>query len=303
MSEIDEVYAAIEESAGLVGADFSRNTVRPVLTAFRAALPDAGIVFSLSTGASHAGELDYTISLPVALGDPYAIAREHRLVPESDHPVGALLSDLQGRWNINEYLIDCGVVAGFSKVYAHFLHDVQTVPALAAVPSMPPSVAANADFFARHGLADVAMLGIDYPKQTVNLYFQVPAGGLDPAAVRAVLRDLGVPDPAGPLVEYAATSFRVYVTLGWDSDRIERICFAPPPTRGVLTTGRPTPPAVLEPEIEKFVRTAPHTYAGERIVIMAVKWAPDEEYLNLGSYFQLSPIMRKLWLEFYAEEL
>jgi hypothetical protein len=294
---------AVEESARLVGATCPPDGVRPILTAYRDALPESGIVFSVSTGERHAGELDFTITVPLAVGDPYEIALAHGLVEPTDHPVGALLADLRGRWPIHEHLIDCGVVAGFNKVYANFPHHQQPVAALAGIPSMPASLAENRPWFARYGLDSVAMLGIDYPQQTLNVYFAVPEGGLAPETIRTMIRELGFPEPTAPVLEFARRAFRVYVTLDWDTSAIRRICFAPPPIRGAFTTDPPPIPGPIEAHIEKFIRTAPRTYQGERITIAAAKWSAGGEYLNLGSYYQLSPLMRRLWQEMYQEQV
>lgn len=297
----EDVYSAVAEAARLVGAPCSREGVWPILTAYGDALAEAGIVFSVSSGKGLPGELDYTITVPSGVGDPYAVALSNGFVEETDHPVGRLLADVQAHVPVSEHLIDCGVVSGFSKIYAHFPHDLQGVAKLAGIPSMPRAVAENADFFARHHLTDVAMIGIDYQRRTVNLYFaQLPDECRTAENILAVHGALGLPAPSEEMLAFAQKSFRVYVTLDWESSRIERICFAPPPVRGWNPSVLPAP---VEPEVEEFVRSSPRSYAGEPIVISAVKWTPDGEYLNLGPYYQLSPMMKKLWLEVYGEQV
>ncbi|MFG2603360.1 aromatic prenyltransferase [Streptomyces sp. NPDC048514] len=297
----EDVYSAIEEASQLVGAPCSRENVWPILTAYGDTLAEAGIVFSVSSGKGQSKELDYTITVPSGVADPYAVARSNGFVEETDHPVGTLLSDIQARVPVSEHLIDCEVVSGFGKIYAHFPHDLQAVAKLAAIPSMPASVAENADLFARHHLNDVAMIGIDYRRKTVNLYFaQLPAECTEAENILSLHRELGLPEPGERMLAFAGKSFRVYVTLGWDSAEIERICFAPPPVRNwdpsIL-------PAAIEPDVEKFVANSPRSYAGDPIVISAVKWDADGSYLNIGPYYQLSPMMRKLWLEVYGERV
>ncbi len=112
---------------------------------------------------------------------------------------------------------------------------------LAALPSMPPAVTANLGLFARHGLDEVAMTGIDYRSRTVSLYFQFtehnsprphPGG---PAA-----RDRTAPASEG-MLEFAAGSFRANVTLGWDSPDIARVAFAPPLGPGLDLAKIPAP--------------------------------------------------------------
>ncbi len=301
-SAIENVSSAIEESARLVGAAYSRDRVRPILTAYGDALAEAGIIFSVTTGTR---ELEYTITVPPGGDDPYALALSNGFVAETDHPVGALLSDIQGRCSISEYLIDCGVIGGFKKIYSLFPpDDMQELSKLADIPSMPRGLAENAGFFARHGLHDVAMTSIDYQRRTVNLYFSnLSAECVEQKTILSMLREIGLPEPNKQMLEFVKKSLRIYVTLGWDSSKIERISFAPPPSRRLITSDLSTLPARIGPEIEQFVRSAPHTYAGERILILAVKWSPDGEYLDFGSYYQLSPTMRKIWMAIHKEQV
>ncbi|MEU9109454.1 aromatic prenyltransferase [Streptomyces xanthophaeus] len=286
-AEVEKLYSAIEESARLVGAAFSRDKVWPILNAYGDALTAGRVVFSAQIGNKRqAGELEYTIQVSPGI-DPYAQALSSGFVTETDHPVGTLLSDLQARVSVDEYFIDCGVVGGFKKVYALFPHDLQGVSKLADIPSMPPALAENADFFSRHGLDATALIGIDYQNKTMNVYFQLPsAGNLDPKTIRSMLSEIGLPEPDEKMLEFACKSYRVYTTLSWDSSKIQRISLAPPPRRNLDLSELPAP---VEPGIERFVKNAPHTYAGERVTVVAAKWTPDGGHLDLGSYYQIPP--------------
>ncbi|MEZ0069972.1 hypothetical protein ABIA32_006020 [Streptacidiphilus sp. MAP12-20] len=282
----EELYSAIEESAHLVGAACSRDNVWPILSAFGEGLAEALIVFSVQTGGRHAGELDYSFTTPPGFGDPYPHALSHGFVSETDHPVGSVLSDIQGRWAIREHFIDAGVVGGFKKLYAHFPDDLQKVSALADIPSMPSAVAENASFFARYGLDEVAMIGVDYNRRTMNLYFQFAAEGRpEPSAILSMLREIGLHEPDQRMLEFAQKSMRANITLSWDSPKIVRVCFAPPPGRGMEPSAVPAP---IEPHIERFVTSAPRAYDGERMSLYGVKWFPDGEYIDVCTYYRLA---------------
>ncbi len=304
VAAVDGVYQAIEESAQLVNATGSGDKLRSILTAYQDVLAQAGIVFTVQTGERNAGELDYTISFASGCDDPYGVAVAHGFVVPTGHPVDNLLSDLRDRYPISEYMIDCGVAGGFKKVYAHFPLALRTVRELTDSPSMPPALAANADLLARHGFHEVAMIAIDYRRRTMNAYFtRLSPASLDPASIRSFLREIGLPEPDEALVEFAARSFRVNVTIGWDTPGIMRVCFAPAPGRGLLAAAPPAITDRLGPHIEKFVRNAPHSYGGASINLFGVKWTPEGECLDVASYYQASPLMRKMWMAFYKEEL
>lgn len=295
-AEVENVYSAIEESARLLDIACSRDKVWPILTAYRDALAEAVIVFAMAAGR-RAGELDYSISIPSALGDPYAVALSNGFTAETDHPVGAVLSDIQERCPIGMHAIDCGVVGGFKKTYSFFPTDnLQRVSKLADIPSMPRGLAENASFFTRYGLDDkVTMTSVDYQNRTVNLYLgNLSAECLEPKTILSMLRESGLPEPSEQALEFAQKSFAIYPTFNWDSSKIERICFA------VITTDPMAIPAQAEPEIAQFAKSAPHAYAGERTLVYGVTFSPGEEYYKLGSYYQVNSQTRKLVKAFDA---
>jgi Aromatic prenyltransferase Orf2 len=288
---LDDVYSAIEVSARLLDVPCSRARVWPFLTAYGDGVSEGAIILSVSTGTR---ECDYTIEVPPGIDDPYAHALSNGFVTATDHPVGALLPDVRARVSVDEYFFDCGVDGGFKKLYASFRNDVQKVAFLADIPSMPRAVAENAGFFARHGLDEVSVVGIDYRCRTMNLYFQVPAavaGDLEPRTILSMLRQSGLPEPDEQMLGLACGAYRIYVTLGWDSSRIQRMSFAPRPGPGVDLAAVQER---LEPQITRFMGGTPYAYAGERIGILVPKWTAAGDHLNLGFYYQVSPRAKPL---------
>ena len=289
--ELADLYSTIEESARLLDVACSRERVWPVLAAYGDALAQAVIAFRVATGAGHAGELDCRFTIPKDV-DPYALALSKGLTAPTDHPVGALLSDIQAGFPIDSHGIDFGVVGGFKKTYSFFpADDLQESSRLAGIPSMPRSLAGNVGFFARHGLADiVSLIGIDYPHRTINVYFGgAPTECFEPQTVRSMLREIGLPDPSEQMLRLGREAFGIYVTMGWDSPKIERVCLA------VMTPDPTALPTQLEPRIEHFVRNVPYGVADRRFVY-AVTSTAGGEYYKLQSYYQWRPQMLDLML-------
>ncbi|MFD5453058.1 aromatic prenyltransferase [Streptomyces sp. NPDC003470] len=282
-----ELRAVVEDSARLLGVACSHDTVAPVLSAYAETFDhDATVVaFRVATGKRHIGELDCRFTTHPTHRDPYALALSNGLTPRTDHPVGALHSALQERLPVDSHGIDFGVVGGFKKIYSFLTPDaLQDVQALIGIPSMPRSLAANRDFLTRHGLDDrVGVVGIDYPHRTVNVYFNdVPAECFEPGTIRAMLRESGFVEPSEQMLELGTSAFGLYVTLSWDSARIERICYA------VTTTDLQTLPVRVAPEIEKFVSSVPHSGA-DRKFVYGVALAPEGEYYKLESHYKWKP--------------
>ncbi|NUS16125.1 MAG: prenyltransferase [Streptomyces sp.] len=282
--ELTDLYAAIEESSRLMEVPFSREKVWPILAAYGDALMEQVVAFRVSTGARAAGELDCRFMLPADV-DPYAVALEKGLTPKLDHPVGSLIGELHREFPIDASAVDFGVVTGFTKTWTFFaLDDLQSVSELIGLPSLPPSIAGNLDFFTTYGLTDrVSLIGIDYVAKSVNLYFgAAPREIFSADGITSMLRDAGLPAPSDELVQLGAQAFGIYTTLTWDSPRIER-----------LTLSRMTPdpmslPVTIGPRIEHFVKNAPYN-TEDRQFVFAIAATASGEYHKLQSYYKWQP--------------
>ncbi|WP_020673231.1 aromatic prenyltransferase [Amycolatopsis nigrescens] len=283
-AELERIYSVIEETAQLVDVACSRAKVWPVLTTFGDTLAQAAIAFRVATGARYVGELDCRFSIRMDV-DPYSTALSNGLTEETDHPIGALLSEIHDRFPIETLGVDFGVVGGFRKIYAFFPgEDLQSLSKAADMPSMPRSLAGNLDFFTRYGLSErVTGISIDYPSRTTNVYFGwTPADRFDTKTVLSMLRDLELPDPSEQMLTVAKEAFGMYLTLSWDSPKILRFCF-PMPTPDPTTL-----PVQLEPKIEQFTRGVSRGSAMGKYVYAATS-TPDGEYYKLSSYYQWRP--------------
>jgi hypothetical protein len=281
--EVKQLYSAIEESARQLDVAFSPDKVWPILTAYGDAFGhDATMVaFRVATSMRHAGELDCRFMVHPKERQPYAVALSSGITPATDHPVGTLLTDIQDRCPVDGYGIDFGVVGGFKKTYCFFTPDtLQKVSTLADMPSMPRSLAENADFFARHGMADkVNVIGIDYGHRTVNVYLGAPAECYEPKTIRSILRELGMAEPSEQMLKLGEKSFGLYITLSWESSKIERICYA------VTATDLASLPIPVEPEIAQFAKSIPYG-AAERKFVYGIALTPEGEYHKLEAHLK-----------------
>ncbi|MBF4996467.1 prenyltransferase [Nocardia sp. BSTN01] len=284
-SALDDLYVAIEKSARLANVPCTRDAVSPVLTAFGTMLTQSVISFRVVTEARRAGDLDYRfLTLPNDI-DPYDIARSNGLLPQTDHPIGSLLDQVRKHCPVDSYGIDIGVAGGFKKIWPFFPTDaVQNVTELAALPSMPAGLADHIDMFARHGLADkVGLLGIDYHDKTMNVYFPgLPAEHFAPEAVAALHRDAGFPEPSAQFLALTAKAFDIYATFGWESSRIERLCFP------VITPDPGTLPIPIEPRFRELADKAPFATNDRRFTFAATSSPAGESY-KFSWFYQWQP--------------
>ncbi|WP_246886403.1 aromatic prenyltransferase [Streptomyces sp. GESEQ-4] len=280
---MEGLYGAIEETAGLLDISPSREKVEPILSAYD--LDKVVVAFRVTTRGSKDLDCRFT-ALP---GDvnPYLYAVSQGIAEATDHPVGTLLEDVQEHLPVTAHGVDFGVVAGFKKTWTFLPADnLQKLSKVAALPSMPRSLSQNLDFYARYGLDDKnSMIGIDYPSRTVNVYFlQFPAECREPETVRAMLRDLGLPEPSPRMLHLARQAVGIYTTLNWESSKIRRITFATmvPDARALADR------VAVEPGIEKFAQNVSHTYPGAVQGLYNVASHTGGEYFKLQTYYQLS---------------
>jgi hypothetical protein len=275
-AELEDLYSAIEESAGLVDVACSRDTVWPILTAYDAARQNI-IAFRVATDTRDDGDFHCRFSLHDGV-EPYGVALSKGLTTQTDHPVGTLLKEMQERCPIDSSGVDFGVVCGFRKIWVYFPDgDFQRLSTLVDIPSMPSSLADNVGLFARHGLDDrVDVAGINYHHKTVNLYFPEPP---DPETVRSLHRDIGLPEPSEQMLKFCAGAFGFYITLSWDSPKIERISF------GAKSQDPMALPIQLGRKIEHFVNNVPYGVDDPKLIYAAMT-STGEEYYKLQAYYR-----------------
>ncbi|MFI9581843.1 aromatic prenyltransferase [Streptomyces sp. NPDC052236] len=292
-TELAGLYSVIEESARLLDVACSRDKVWPILTAYEDVIPQSAIAFRAETSARRAGDFSCRFTMIPKGVDPYALALSNDLIAKTDHPAGVLSSEIAKRCPIDNYGVDFGVIGGFTKTFQFFPpDDMQQLSKLADIPSAPRALAENASFFARHGVDDkVCLTGIDYEHKTTNVYFRTPDGYLEPKTITAILREIEMPDPSEQLLKLGQEAGGFYVTLNWDSPKIQRICFSAMTSDPMEITG-----GQLDPKIEQLARNAPYSGAAvDRKFICYVASSPAGEYYKLLSFYRSQPEVLSLW--------
>lgn len=207
----------------------AREKVWPVLTAYEHVRAPAVISFRTQTGPLGAGDLDCRWTMLPPDLDPYAVALSHGLAAATGHPIEEVSAQLHQAFDVGGYGFGFGVATGFKKTWTFFPPPLpQPAARLAELPSMPRGVADNLGFLERHGLADIVnTVGIDYPRRTVNLYFNPPSREFfEPQQLRTLVAEAGLPEPSEPLLRFCRQAFGIYTTMNYDSAAIDRITFA-----------------------------------------------------------------------------
>jgi hypothetical protein len=277
-----EFYSVVEKTSRLMGLSSSRDKVWPILTTYEHVMEPAVISFRAQNGPLGGGDLDCRWTMLPKDLDPYAVALSRGLTAATGHPVDTVAAEVHDACPVGGSGFDFGVTGGFKKTWA-FLPVPQPAAKLAELPSMPASVADNLGFLERYDLADIVnTVGIDYPKRTVNLYFNPSEPDFfRPENLRTLVKETGLPEPSEPLLRFCEQAFGIYLTLNWDSATIERLTFA------TVTTDPLGLPLPVDESIESLVNNAPYP-AGE-YYIYGVAVTPKGESHKIQSYYQWQP--------------
>lgn len=288
-----DLYSAIEISAGLLDLPCSHEKVWPILEAYEESLPNAVIAFRVGTGTRYTGDVDWRFAVPRDT-DPYAVALEAGLTAATDHPCSSLLANLRERCPIDSYGVDFGVVGGFRKIYSVFdPNEMQKLSTLADIPSMPPSLTENLGFFTRYGLDGdkVNIFAIDYRSRTINIYFAgFPDQNREPETIRSMLHETGFPEPSEKMLTIGQQGFGMYVTLGWDSPKIERFSLS------MMTPNSRSLPIPIESKIGRFLDSVLHDSADPRFVYCAYLTPGGEEHFKVQAYHKWHSRMQRQML-------
>lgn len=110
---MESLYAAIEETPGLLNISPVRDKVWPILSAYD--LEKVVVAFRVTTRGSQ--DLDCCFTALPADVNPCRYAVSRPIAKETDHPVGTLVDDVQAHIPVTAHGVDFGVVGGFKKTW------------------------------------------------------------------------------------------------------------------------------------------------------------------------------------------
>ncbi|MEK8108303.1 aromatic prenyltransferase [Micromonospora sp. M12] len=223
---VESLYAAIERTARVLDVPCSRDRVLPILTVYGGALARAVVAFRWPP----VGPLGRP-RLPVHRSPgrrPVPVGRRQRPAradgPPDQRPArrGAdALLDRQLRHRLRGG-------RGFKKVWlvlpagAAGGVEARQDPGDAAQPGREPRLLRPVRP-GRHG----GSAGDRLPEaDRERVLRRTPAGGFAPDSVRSMLREVDQAEPSAQMLELGQRAFGIYVTVNWDSPKVERVCFA-----------------------------------------------------------------------------
>lgn len=156
--------------------------------------------------------------------------------------------------------IDVDPAEGPAKLW-HF--GSYSVGELCELGGTPSSLQSLLPFLRRHCLTRVLCTGVDFHRQSVNVYFRLHAGSAkDEDDVVSMLEELGLAVPSDSETRRYITGPGTFaVTLRWDSAAVERACFyiAPP-----VLQAQAAPVLAMPGYIKKFMDDCALPHSGDR---------------------------------------
>lgn len=265
---LDRLHADLALAARITGASLSAGDVARVLDTFRDGL--LGTSVQLRTTSKPLGQRQLCFRyLDLVSGEhPLDLAYASGELSERDDPTHRWLLDVRQRFGALGYGVDFEADRGLAKIW-QFLDRAWRPVDLGARLAMPPGFAPSLGLLEELGLDAVTIVGTDYLRDSINLYFRPPAHDV---LARACER-LGFPTPSRLAVRHAAQAGCIAFTYGWRSAAVERICFY------VSGFSRGAVPA-YDPIFLEFAAKAPALVDDPRFI---VSWSHGRG----GHYFKL----------------
>lgn len=287
MNTVDVTRAQLHEDlleyARLAETDYRQNLVDAVLDALGPGWTEAWIGIRTTTQPLPQREVSVRFTgLPARL-DPVRRLREAGLLRFTGHPMENLIAEITEsvpvRWGV-----DVATATGVQKIWLEFT-DLLTTENLHTWKNLPPSVRNHRAHLARWTGGKLALLAVDFPNHTLNLYGQLRGpGGLTSTDLAAILAELDFAGPTDAELTALESPFTVYYTFSWDTPGPTRCCF---PARFT----RETFPA-LDPMLSRFV-TGPTAGPGPHGCAAYIAYGPTGRYYKAQLDY-LSPFFAKL---------
>jgi hypothetical protein len=255
---INQLNEAIATTARHVGAEYDEPVLMRALDVFREPFEAGCSAYRTTTRENRRINTRYfNLTVP---HNPFVMAVENGLLEANGHPgmeiipytVDNLMTGETAGWGV-----DIGSSYGLEKIWT-FLGNSVPLQEILRIPGLPDGIEANLDYFEKHHLDPVHVVGVDFRAKSVNVYYVAwEIGGLTPERVAHLLSDLGFDVPDEEMLSHCAQAIPVYYTFNWESPDIQRVCFA----------GFAPDPSLVprwHPVMETFVAEA-QTIANERM--------------------------------------
>lgn len=212
-------------AARITQVPFSEATILEALRSFDEGFLHGSVQIRTTTHPVERRELCFRYLDLESGRNPLEIALASGTLKPTGHPIFGWLDCVEERMPVLGYGADFEVSHGLVKIWT-FLAGAFDPRAFLDLPLVPRGLKASIGVLQDLQLEHVTIVGVDFARGSVNLYFDVYRARFDLLA-RACAR-LGFAAPSDAAQEHAAKARCMGVTYAWDQPQIERLCFYVP---------------------------------------------------------------------------
>ncbi|GEM_PF-1566929 len=287
------VYVSLEDFlkdlkviADKCGAEVREDKLFPVLDCYREAVEHDVIYIKTTTKEVSPREFFVRPGHAEKWLDLAAMAKAYGLIDLYDHPAYQAYASICHTIPISGSMIDVSTQGDIQKFYAYFTHDLQPISALRPCQGLPDSLFKNAALLESLGFGRFGIFGVDFEKNSLNLYFYTELTEFNREKIVAIFAALGFALPAEDMLEQMVDAALVYFTFTHTNDRIERVCF----TR--IYEDDMTGALALAPSFKEYIEASP-IQAAKRNLLLGFTFNQHGHYLKVELDYRASLCMPK----------
>ena len=273
-----KLLSDLKTMSSSLGVPYDESAMREGILTFAKHFEESPVAMRMTTRAGVGRDLAvrYLDFMNLPEVDPLAMAKRKGFVVDDGHAVHSLFEEAKQLCSAIGYGVDLDVSRGFSKIWmAPTVHSA-TLDVLARMEHLPPSAKNTLGHFARFGLNVFGLIGFDFGRKTMNLYFMIK----DPTSSRreygALLSDLGFPSGPEELLAACRPAQALYYTFSWESPGADRVCFP------VVCARRDQVPAHFDPIFDFALGNASFTQ-GREACIYSIVWSRNGNYFKVDN--------------------
>lgn len=277
-TDLKKLLADLKAMSDSLGVPYDESAMRDGVHAFAKHFEESPVAMRMTTRAGTGRDLAvrYLDFMNLPEQDPLATAKQKGFVVDDGHAVFALFEEAKQICSAIGYGVDLDVSRGFAKIWMVPTVHSATLDVLAGMQHLPQSAKNTLGHLARFGLDTFGLLGFDFGRKTMNLYFMIKAPGSNPRDYGALLSDLGFPSGPEELLAACKPAQALYYTFSWDSRGAERVCFP------VVCSSRVQVPAHFDPIFDLALGNKSFTL-GRDTCIYSIVWSKNGNYFKVDN--------------------
>lgn len=276
--DLHGLVADLKAMSALAEVPFDEQKTRAVIDAYAESFRTSPV--AMRTTTKPVDRRDLSVRYLDMLGrhdlDPLAVAYAKHFVENDGHPVFALYQEVKERCGAFGFGVDLNVRSGFSKIWMAPSLKESNLATISTLCHLPQGVRKAAGHLERFGFGTCGLWGFDFVHKTVNLYFMINQQGSSARDYGALLADLGFHSDLPGVLDACRPAHVVYYSFSWESERVERVCFA------VVCEHRAQVPLHFHPLIVKCLGDAVFMHGREKC-IYSVVWSPRGHYFKIDN--------------------